>query len=199
VGTSALTNALGAARGSIRLEGEEGRRARERQLVKAAQNGDLVAFEELYRDNLGRVYALCFRLSGSPDLAQELAQDVFVRAWQKLPSFRGESALATWLYPLAVNVALSERRARRRRLARVVSTDDLTPFERPARVSAPDAAMDLDKALLTLPDGARAVFVLHDVEGYKHQEIAEMTGVAPGTSKAQLSRARRLLREVLEP
>ncbi len=160
-----------------------------------------MAFEELYRNNVRRVFALCFRLAGNPDLAEELTQDVFVRAWQKLGSFRGESALSTWLHPLAVNVALSERRSRRRRLARVMPTDDLTVFEDADNTPAPapESGLDLDKALALLPDGARAVFVLHDVEGYKHDEIAEMTGVAPGTSKAQLHRARRLLREALAP
>jgi RNA polymerase sigma-70 factor (ECF subfamily) len=143
------------------------------------------------------VYALCYRLSGEPALAEELAQDVFVRAWQKLGSFRGESAFSSWLYRLAVNVALSERRARRRRTARVVASEDPTVFEKPAEGPRPELGMDLEKALQALPPGARAVFVLHDVEGYRHDEIALLIGVATGTSKAQLHRARRLLREVL--
>jgi RNA polymerase sigma-70 factor (ECF subfamily) len=186
-------------RAPIPLPVDRARRARERELVRAAQDGDLVAFEQLYRDNVRRVFALCFRLAGNPDLAEELTQDVFVRAWQKLPTFRGDSALSTWLHPLAVNVALSERRSRRRRLARVTPTEDPAAFETPDNTPTPqpEAGLDLEKALALLPDGARAVFVLHDVEGYKHEEIAEMTGVAPGTSKAQLHRARRLLREAL--
>jgi RNA polymerase sigma-70 factor, ECF subfamily len=174
-------------------------RAEERLLVARAQNGDLEAFEALYRANRGRVYALCYRMAGEATLAEELAQDVFVRAWQRLGSFRGESAFSSWLHPLTVNVALSERRSRRRRTSRVVSTDDPTVFERPETPRAgPEAGVDLDRALATLPPGARSVFVLHDVEGYKHEEIAEMTGVATGTSKAQLHRARRLLREALD-
>jgi RNA polymerase sigma-70 factor (ECF subfamily) len=179
---------------------DDQRRSREAELVRRAQAGDKVAFEQLYRDNVGRVYALCFRMAGTADLAEELAQDVFVRAWQKLGSFRGESAFSSWLHPLTVNVALSERRSRRRRVARVMTTDDLTEFERPgppARSDGPESGFDLERALATLPPGARAVFVLHDVEGYKHEEIARLTGVATGTSKAQLHRARRLLREVL--
>jgi RNA polymerase sigma-70 factor, ECF subfamily len=179
---------------------DEQRRSREAELVRRAQAGDRIAFEQLYRDNVGRVYALCFRMAGTAELAEELAQDVFVRAWQKLGSFRGESALSSWLHPLTVNVALSERRSRRRRVARVMTTDDLTAFERPeppTRSDGPEAGFDLERALATLPPGARAVFVLHDVEGYKHEEIAELTGVATGTSKAQLHRARKLLREVL--
>ena len=157
-----------------------------------------MAFEELYRENVGRVYALCLRLAGETTLAEELTQDVFVRAWRKLPSFRGDSALSTWLHPLAVNVALSERRSRRRRTARVLTTDDLAPFEKPGTPPGPELGFDLERALDQLPDGARAVFVLHDIEGYKHEEIAELTGVATGTSKAQLHRARKLMREALD-
>jgi RNA polymerase sigma-70 factor, ECF subfamily len=174
------------------------RRTEEGQLVRRAQSGDLLAFEQLYRENERKVFALCMRMSSDATLAEELTQDVFVRAWQKIASFRGESAFSTWLHPLAVNVALSERRSRRRRTARFFSTDDLTPFEKPSRTkTGPDARFDLDKALATLPPGARAVFVLHDVEGFKHGEIAELLGMAVGTSKAQLHRARRLLREAL--
>jgi RNA polymerase sigma-70 factor (ECF subfamily) len=174
-------------------------RAEERALVARAQAGDLEAFEVLYRANLGRVYALCYRMAGDASLAEELAQDVFVRAWQRLGSFRGESAFSSWLHPLTVNVALSERRSRRRRTSRVMSTDDPAAFERPeSPKTGPEAAVDIDRALETLPPGARSVFVLHDVEGYKHEEIAKMTGVATGTSKAQLHRARRLLREALD-
>lgn len=183
--------------GVIPLANEEDPRAEERRLVSRAQGGDMAAFEELYRRNVGRVYALCMRLAGDPSLAEELAQDVFVRAWERLGTFRGESAFSSWLHPLTVNVALSERRARRRRVARVMTTDDLTPFEKPTRTTGPEAGMDLEKALAALPPGARSVFVLHDVEGYRHQEIAEMTGVAEGTSKAQLHRARRMMREAL--
>src|SRR5438093_10136141 len=177
---------------------DEQRRSREAELVRRAQAGDRPAFEQLYRDNVGRVYALCFRMAGTADLAEELAQDVFVRAWEKLGTFRGDSAFSSWLHPLTVNVALTERRSRRRRTARVMTTDDLAPFEKPTRAPGPEAGLDLEKALATLPPGARSVFVLHDVEGYRHHEIAALTGVAEGTSKAQLHRARRMLREALQ-
>ncbi len=178
---------------------DPGEREKERALVARAQEGDVSAFEELYRSHVRRVYALCYRLSGDASLAEELAQDVFVRAWQRLGTFRGDSAFSSWLHPLTVNVALSERRARRRRLARLLTTDDPASFERPAdRPPGPEAGVDLEKAMAALPPGARSVFVLHDVEGYRHDEIAALTGVATGTSKAQLHRARRLLREVLE-
>ncbi len=176
---------------------DDERRARERQRVKEAQAGNVTAYEELYRDNVGRVFGLCLRMAGDTTLAEELAQDVFVKAWQKLGSFRGESQFSTWLYPIAVNVALSERRSRRRRDARVMATDDVSVYEKPVKRESGDARMDIQKALEVLPEGARAVFVLHDVEGYKHEEIGALMGVATGTSKAQLHRARRLLREAL--
>jgi RNA polymerase sigma-70 factor (ECF subfamily) len=176
------------------LEGTGGRDA---ELVRRAQDGDTTAFEELYRLNVRRIFALCFRLAGEASLAEELTQDVFVRAWEKISSFRGESAFSSWLYPLAVNVALSERRSRRRRLARVFATEDPAVFEKPSLRERPDLAFDLEKAMAGLPPGARSVFVLHDVEGLRHEEIANTIGVALGTSKAQLHRARKLLREAL--
>ncbi len=176
---------------------DEDRRAAERRLVREAQNGDLLAFERLYRENERKVFALCLRLSSDGALAEELTQEVFVRAWRKLGSFRGESAFSSWLYPLTVNVALSERRSRRRRDARIFATDDPASLERAPGVPRPEAGFDLEKAMAALPPGARAVFVLHDVEGRTHEEIAAMLDLAPGTSKAQLFRARRLLREAL--
>lgn len=184
---------------AIESRSEEDRRQEEPGLVRRAQAGDVEAFERLYRDNVGRVHAVCYRMCGDVALAEELTQDAFVRAWEKLGSFRGDSAFSSWLHPLAVNVAFSERRARRRRTSRIVATDDLSPYEGPLPGGDPARGMDLDRALGTLPPGARHVFVLHDVEGYCHEEIAEAKGIAVGTSKAQLHRARRLLRKVLEP
>jgi RNA polymerase sigma-70 factor (ECF subfamily) len=185
--------------GAIPATTPEEKRRQEEPLIRRAQDGDMAAFEQLYRDHVGRVFAVCMRLCGDASLAEELAQEAFVRAWQKLRSFRGESAFSSWLYTLAVNTALSERRSRRRRTSRVMTTDDLSPFDKPGRPPGPEHGFDLERALAQLPPGARAVLVLHDVEGYKHQEIAEMTGIAEGTSKAQLHRARRLLREALTP
>ncbi|HEY7512802.1 MAG TPA: RNA polymerase sigma factor [Vicinamibacteria bacterium] len=185
--------------GPIPAATPEDRRREEAPVVRRAQDGDMAAFEQLYRDHVGRVFAVCLRLCGDAALAEELAQEAFVRAWQKLGSFRGESAFSSWLYTLAVNTTLTERRSRRRRTSRVVATDDLAAFDRPGRPPGPEHGFDLEKALANLPPGARAVLVLHDVEGYKHHEIAEMTGIAEGTSKAQLHRARRLLREALTP
>ena len=177
---------------------DDDRRAAEWRLVQDAQAGDLVAFERLYRDNERRVFALCMRLSSDPALAEELTQEVFIRAWRKLGSFRGHSAFSSWLYPLTVNVALAERRSRRRRLARIVPTPDGDTPEGPALPATPEAGFDLEKAMAALPPGARNVFVLHDVEGRTHDEIASLLGLAAGTSKAQLHRARKLLREALK-
>lgn len=166
-------------------------------LVARARAGDVAAFEQLYRQNVGRAYALCLRMTADPALAEELTQEVFVRAWQKLKTFRGNSAFATWLHRIAVNVVLGERRTRSRRAARITTTDDVAALDAPASPLTPGVRMDLEEALARLPEGARTVFVLHDVEGYRHHEIASMTGMAAGTSKAQLHRARRLLREAL--
>ncbi len=167
------------------------------ELVQRAQRGDEDAFGALYRAHVGRVHALCLRLSGDAQAAGELTQDVFVRAWEALPSFRGESAFGSWLFRLAMNVFLGKRRATGRRERRVFNTAQPALLEQ-ARERAPSGdALDLEQAIRALPRGARAVFVLHDVEGYQHGEIARMTGIAEGTSKAQLFRARRLLREAL--
>jgi RNA polymerase sigma-70 factor (ECF subfamily) len=167
-------------------------------VVRRAQQGDVAAFEALYRDNVDRVFALCLRMTGDGTKAEELTQDVFVRAWEKLATFEGKSAFSTWLHRLAVNVVLGGRRADGIRVGKVFHTDDLEAYETPGRPPDPGQSMDLERAIARLPPGARNVFVLHDVEGYKHEEIAELHGLAVGTCKAQLHRARRLLREALE-
>jgi RNA polymerase sigma-70 factor, ECF subfamily len=167
-------------------------------IVRRAQQGDTSAFEQLYRAHFGRVFALCLRIAGDRTRAEELTQDVFVRVWEKLDGFEGRSAFGTWLHRLAVNVALGDRRAEGVRVHRVFGVDEPEQFETAGRPPDPGERVDLERAIATLPAGARAVFVLHDVEGFKHEEIARMQGTAVGTSKAQLHRARRLLREVLE-
>jgi len=182
----------------IPIRDDEDRRAAERRLVREAQNGDLLAFERLYRENVRKVYGLCLRLSQDASLAEELTQEVFVKAWRKLSTFRGESAFSSWLYPMAVNVTLSERRSRRRRDARIVPVEEPEGMEKAPVTPRPEAGFDLERALATLPTGARNVFVLHDVEGRTHEEIAALLNLAAGTSKAQLHRARRLLREALD-
>jgi RNA polymerase sigma-70 factor (ECF subfamily) len=167
-------------------------------LVARARAGDEEAFEALYRSHVAKVFALALRLTGDRDQAAELVQDTFVRAWEALPRFRGDSALGTWLHRIAVNVLLESRRAEGRRSKRVMFAEDPAEMERPASEASPGVRMDLEHAIAGLPEGARVVFVLHDVEGYEHGEIGKMTGIAEGTSKAQLFRARRLLRKALD-
>jgi RNA polymerase sigma-70 factor (ECF subfamily) len=166
--------------------------------VALAAQGDTGAFERIYHAHLGRVHNLARRMAG-PDAADELAQDVFVRVWQKLGTFRGEASFATWLHRLAVNVIIERFRtlgaARDRFLA-----DGEPVLEGMPAASMPsryDTRMDLESAMKRLPPGARAVFVLHDVEGYRHEEIGELLGVSIGTSKSQLHRARMTLRAQL--
>jgi RNA polymerase sigma-70 factor (ECF subfamily) len=165
--------------------------------VREAQAGNVGAFERVYRENVGRVYALCVRLCADPVHAEQLTQDTFVRAWERIGSFRGESSFATWLRHVTVSVVMAERRASARRERRVTTTDDEATLEAPAGDRSADAGIDLERAIATLPEGARMVFVLHDIEGYQHDEIAALIGIAEGTSKAQLHRARTRIKEVL--
>jgi len=164
--------------------------------VARVSAGPRELFDDLYRRHAGRVFAICLRLTGERARAEDLTQESFVRAWNGLASLRGDSNLAGWLARIAVNTVLSDRRSRARRGSRETPLDDLDALPRP-RAVRPGDALDLEAAIAALPDGARTVFVLHDVEGYRHEEIAGLLGVATGTSKAQLHRARRLLREAL--
>jgi RNA polymerase sigma-70 factor (ECF subfamily) len=191
-------------------------------LVARAQAGDVQAFERLYRQHVGKVYGLCLRMVPDPVQAEILTQDVFVRAWQKLGSYQGKGVFAGWLHRLAANVVLEDRRAEARRakwLRPLPDGDDHARHSSEAgradsesravargrslmgsaieKPTAAEDAIDLDRAILELPVGARLVFVLRDVMGYPYREIAEMTGVAVGTAKAQAHRARRLLRQLL--
>ena len=183
--------------------------------MRLAAAGDESAFERLYRAHSGRVFALCLHMSGSRQRAVELTQDVFVHVWQRLGTWRGESALASWIYRLTVNLVLSNVRGDQRRQKHEMSEEEqaesrehppaygghpaessgLGAHVRPASVGD---AIDLERAIAALPAGARTVFVLHDVEGYQHGEIAKMTGTAEGTCRAQLHRARKLLIEALD-
>lgn len=168
-------------------------------LVRLAISGDMQAFEAIYRRHASRIHGVIMRLVGGHGVrAEDLTQEAFVRAWQALPKFRFESAFATWLHRLAVNTALMELRTRR---AQPLFDDD---EERLDDLGMADSAgqhtalsMDLERAVATLPPRARAVLVLYDVEGWKHEEIASELGMAVGSSKAQLHRARQLLRERL--
>jgi len=163
--------------------------------VALAAGGDSSAFERLYRTHVGRIHSLTRRMLGSHD-ADEVTQDIFVRTWQKLGQFRGESAFSTWLHRLAVNVVIERRRSfaiQRGRMSDDALALDLVTVA-PART---DLTVDFEHAMEQLPPGAREIFVLHDVEGYKHREIAAMLDIATGTSKRQLHRARMLMRRFL--
>ena len=194
---------------SARLQLVPDDREGERALARRASSGDESAFEELYRAHSERVYALCLRMIGSSARAAELTQDVFVHLWERIGSYRGDSALSSWIHRVTVNLVLSNVRGEQRRLNHEVSSDDDDGQSReqvstgqPLRASVRPAsvleAIDLERAIAALPNGARTVFVLHDVEGYQHDEIAKMTGTAEGTCRAQLHRARKLLMETLE-
>ena len=164
--------------------------------VQAAANGDRAAFQRLYRAHVDRIYGAILRLAGYDHArAEDLTQEAFIRAWQKLSGFRGDSAFSTWLYRLAVNVALMDLRARNpedtvENEVLEAASEPLTPFCAGERA-------DLEQAVAKLPPRARAVLVLHDVEGWKHEEIGRELGMAVGSSKAQLHRARGLLRRML--
>jgi RNA polymerase sigma-70 factor, ECF subfamily len=165
--------------------------------VALAAGGDTAAFERLYTAHVARVHGLARRMAG-PEAADELTQDVFVRAWQKLGTFRGEASFSTWLHRLAVNVIIERFRTLGTQRDRFLADGE----EALERLSSPrpsgDLRMDFDNALSRLPHAARKVFVLHDVEGYKHHEIGHLLGISAGTSKSQLHRARMLMRGHLE-
>lgn len=164
-------------------------------LVARAQAGDRSAFADLYRDNYRRVYALCVRLAGDHHMAEEFTQEAFIRAWRQLHTYRSEARFSTWLHRVAVNVVLAEQRKTGWRINRLFSGEDAIP-DMPGQELSVDSR-DLERAIARLPQRARQVFVLVDVEGYTHEETGQALGIAVGTSKAQLFRARELLRGML--
>lgn len=171
------------------------------ELAERCQRGDAGAFEELYRLHAGRLYRLMLRMAGSVQDAEDLLQDVFLQAHRKLGSFRGDSSLGTWLYRLGMNHCLDYVRGRQARMGRATDSLDADAAPEPA---APAPAMpaaisriDLERAIAQLPDGCKAAFLLHDVEGFEHQEVAAILGVSIGTSKSQVHRARLKLRGML--
>jgi RNA polymerase sigma-70 factor (ECF subfamily) len=187
---------------SLRFEPVNEQAERPGDDASLAARGDRRAFERLYRGHVDRVFSLCARMVGDRPRAEELTQDVFVRCWEKLGQFRGDSAFSTWLHRLAVNVVLNDRQTERRRRERhddgIEDVDTIAFGDvRPQQVEVPGLSIDLEQAIAGLPPGARKVFVLHDVQGYTHEEIGEMLGVTAGGCKAQLHRARMLLREAL--
>lgn len=182
------------------IDAPQGAEDPDHALARLASSGDVTAFEALYRRHMGRVHGVIVRLVGAAGArAEDLTQEAFVRAWQALPGYRFESRFSTWLHRLAVNTALMELRSRR---SRPLQDDDEDAFDVLGTVDSAGHAtalgMDLERAVATLPPRARAVLVLHDVEGWKHEEIANSLGMAVGSSKAQLHRARGLLRTRLE-
>jgi len=166
--------------------------------IRNAQAGDLEAFEMLYRTHVGRVYAVCLRMTSDANQAEELTQEAFVKAWQGLSSFQNGTNFSAWLSKVAVNGVLAHTRSTTRRTARESTHEELQAHAPSPQASA-GLSMDLERAIATLSPGARDVFVLHDVEGYKHREIAEMMGITIGTTKGYLHRARTALRKVLGP
>jgi RNA polymerase sigma-70 factor (ECF subfamily) len=168
-------------------------------LVVRARQGDARAFEELYRQHHRRIYALALRLTRDRQRAEELTQDAFVRAWEALAGFRGESSFATWLHGLTVRVFFSKARLERRWAERFEAGDKLESYLGEAQRAMPETNLALEKALAGLPDGARIPLLLYAIEGYRYEEIAGLLGLALGTIKAQIHRARRLLMEVLKP
>ncbi|MGA9851349.1 MAG: RNA polymerase sigma factor [Gammaproteobacteria bacterium] len=167
-------------------------------LASRAREGDITAFERLYRQHAGRVYAVCLRIIADRGAAEECTQDAFVRAWDALFQFRGESSFGTWLTRIAINVALQRLKLERRHLRLVQPGSEELMDSLPAPDETPEAGMDMEKLIAALPPAARAVFVLHAIEGYSHEEIAGMTGIATGTCKAHVHRARHLLQARLQ-
>jgi RNA polymerase sigma-70 factor (ECF subfamily) len=167
--------------------------------VRLAQDGDAAAFERLYRSQSGRIHALALRLTGNRESALDLTQDAFVRAWERLGSFRGESAFGSWLHRLTVNVYLNQARADSRRRNRVDTFEDGDEGESVATdESDPGERLDLESAIAKLPRNARVAFVLHEIEGFSHDEIAATLGIAAPTVRSHVFRARHLLMETLE-
>jgi len=164
--------------------------------VAAAAAGDVRAFERVYRRHVARIHSTAIRMLGAEE-ADDATQDVFVRAWQRLGQFRGDSAFGTWLFRLGVNVMLSRREVVATRQRRHVDDAELIDTLS-ARDASPELGLDFEAAMQRLPPGMRQIFVLHDIEGYKHDEIAAMLGIAQGTSKSQLHRVRMVLRKYLD-
>lgn len=171
------------------------------ELARKSAEGDVDAFEHLYRRHFRRVYSLCLRMTGNPTEAEDLTQDVFVQLFRKIGSFRGDSAFTTWLHRMTVNHVLMHFRKRSTK-SEVLTEEGETPIQIVKGTENPNAMpivdrISLENAIAQLPPGYRTVFVLHDIEGYEHEEIARMLGFAEGTSKSQLHKARLKLRNLI--
>lgn len=183
-------------RGELEPQVERRSASGEIELVRRAAQGDSESYEALYRSHVGRIHALCLRMARNQSEADDLTQETFIRVWQRLGSFRGESGFSTWLHRVAVNVVVSELRRRGRWRERMADEEAGANVAAPVAFS-PGGDLDLERAISALPPRARLVFLLHDLEGWKHSEIAEQAGLAVGTTKAHLHRARQLLRKEL--
>jgi RNA polymerase sigma-70 factor (ECF subfamily) len=167
-------------------------------LAAQAREGDTRAFEQLYKRHVGRVHAVCLRLAGNRTLAEECTQDAFIKAWESLKNFRGDASFGTWVHRIAVNSVLERHRTQLRQAAWITAGDEELMESVPGMDEDPGHGLDLEESIAGLPPAARMVFVLFDVEGHSHEEIAGMTGLAVGTSKAHLHRARQILRARLD-
>jgi RNA polymerase sigma-70 factor (ECF subfamily) len=180
-------------------EFERARRAAdERALVESAQRGSRAAFETLYRNHVGKVYGLCLRMTANRATAEDCTQEAFIQAWRSLPSFQNRSAFGTWLHRIAVNAVLAQGRRRRERLGDDASADEVADRLPDPTIGDDGTLLDLEQAISRLPAGARQVLVLAGLYGHSHEEVAAMLGIAVGTCKSQLHRARQLLGEQLE-
>ena len=171
--------------------------ADQRALVERARTGDASAHRALYDAHVDRIFRLTYRLTGREQDARELTQDTFVRAFASIDGFRGEAAFSTWLHTIAVSITLNELKRRKRQLAREAPLEEALMMTRSAPLSDPVLRERLALAVAELPEGCRTVFMMHDAEGFTHEEIAAALGVTTGTSKAQLSRSRAKLRVAL--
>jgi RNA polymerase sigma-70 factor (ECF subfamily) len=167
-------------------------------LVERCRAGDADAFAVLYREQAPRIFALARRMGGSAEEGEDLLQEIFLQAYRKIGSFKGDAAVGTWLYRLALNHCLDHVRGRRVKMAKVTEAFDAGPGDEPAAPrETPVARLDLERAIARLPDGCREAFVLHDVEGFDHKEVGRLLGIAEGTSKSQVFKARMKLRAML--
>jgi RNA polymerase sigma-70 factor (ECF subfamily) len=169
--------------------------AGDRDLVARSLAGDVEAFETVYRQHSTRIYSLACRMAGSPEDGEDLLQEIFLQAFRKLGTYKGDAALGTWLYRMALNHCLDYVRSRQAKMSKLTDTLDAETSREPAaRRDTPIARLDLERALERLPDGCREAFVLHDVEGFDHKEVGQLLGIAEGTSKSQVFKARAKLR-----
>src|SRR4026209_1449152 len=166
--------------------------------VARCQAGDVEAFETIYRQDAARIYTLACRMAGSPEDGEDLLQEIFLQAHRKLGGFKGDSAIGTWLYRLTLNHCLDYVRSRQAKMSKLTDTLDAdASFQPTARRETPIARIDLERAVARLPEGCREAFVLHDVEGFDHKEVGRLLGIAEGTSKSQVFKARMKLRSML--